>query len=335
MRVGENPNKNIDSEISSVVYHRVIIPVYIPNLNDSYFKSSMEILRFNLESLLFTIHGRTRITVVDNGCCDEVREYLKKMYNDFPLFDQLFHSKTNLGKINAVYSGIKSNTEELITVTDADVMFKPGWQHAVEEIFHEFPEAGMVSPVPHSMGFINFSNATTYYGLFKGKLYFDTVRDPEDLKKFENSIQRNILKPIHYRKYLVVDNGRAKGVMGCGHFVATYRREVFSFAPNFPARDFLSTRSDNDYLDMPNDQGGFLRMATLNNYGYHLGNVHEPWMELELKKIKEKPVEELYFDLPVPKPLTKTQYKIGWFFNRLLLHKFRKRFFKSKGVTGY
>ncbi|WP_057935990.1 glycosyltransferase family A protein [Algoriphagus resistens] len=335
MRVGENPTKNISSEISSAVYHRIILPVFIPNLVDSYFKSSLDILKLNLESLLFTIHDRSRITVVNNGCCQEVREYLERMYNEFPLFDQLYHSKTNLGKINAVYSGIKSNIEELITVTDADVMFKSGWQNAVEEIFYEFPEAGMVSPVPHSLGFINFSNATTYYGLFKGKLYFDEVRDPDGLKKFENSIQRTILKPIHYQKYLVVDNGRAKGVMGCGHFVATYRRDVFSFAPNFPARDFLSTRSDNDYLDMPNDKGGFLRMATLNNYGYHLGNVHEPWMDVELEKIKAAPVEEKYYNFPVPKPLTRIQYKIGWFFNRLLLHKFRKQFFKSKGVIGY
>lgn len=335
MRIGENPNKNTNSEISSTVYHRIVVPVYIPNLEDSYFKSAIDILKVNLESLLSTIHSRSRITIVNNGCCQEVREYLEKMYDKSPLFDQLFHSKTNLGKINAVYSGIKSNTEELITVTDADVMFKSGWQKAVEEIFYGFPEAGMVSPVPHSMGFINFSNATAYFGLFKGKLYFDTVRDPDDLQKFENSIQRNVLKPIHYKKYLVVDNGRAKGVMGCGHFVATYRREVFSFAPNSPARDFLSTRSDNDYLDMPNDVGGFLRMATLNNYGYHLGNVHEPWMDVELERIKSESVEEVYFDFPAPKPLTRVQYKIGWFFNRLLFHKFRKQFFKYKGVVGY
>lgn len=335
MRVGENPNKNISSEISSAVYHRIIIPVFIPNTEEPYFKSSLDIFRVNLESLLFTINGRARITIVNNGCCQEVCDYLERMYAQHTGFDQLYHSKINLGKINAVYAGIKSNIEELITVTDADVMFKAGWQSAVEEIFHAFPEAGMVSPVPHSLGFINFSNATTYFGLFKGKLSFDTVRDPEDLRKFEDSIQRNILKPIHYQKYLVVDNGKAKGVMGCGHFVATYRREVFAFAPNYPAKDFLSTRSDNYYLDMPNDKAGFLRMATLNNFGYHLGNVHEPWMDLELEKIKAEPVINTYYDFPEPKPLTKLQYKIGWFFNRLLLHKFRAKFFRIKGVSGY
>jgi hypothetical protein len=206
---------------------------------------------------------------------------------------------------------------------------------AVEKIFHEFPEAGMVSPVPHSMGFVNFSNATTYFGLFKGKLYFDSVRDPDDLRKFEQSLQRDILKPIHYEKYLVVDNGKAKGVMGCGHFVATYRKEVFSYAPNYPATELLSTRSDNTYLDLPNDKAGFLRMATLNNFGYHLGNIHEAWMDIELEKIKSTPLENTYFEIPKPKSLNALQKRIGWFFNRLLLHKFRKEYFRFKGVIGY
>lgn len=116
MRIGENPNKNINSEISSLIYHRIIIPVFIPSLKESYFKSSLEILKLNLESLIYTVHDRTRITVVNNGSCSEVREYLEKIHLKEPKFDQLYHSKINLGKINAVYSAVKSNTEELFTI---------------------------------------------------------------------------------------------------------------------------------------------------------------------------------------------------------------------------
>ena len=71
---------------------------------------------------------------------------------------------------------MKSNLEPLITISDADVMFLPNWQNNVEGIFKDFPESGMVSPVPSSLGYKSeFVNSTLYYGIFKGKIQFEEV----------------------------------------------------------------------------------------------------------------------------------------------------------------
>ncbi len=43
----------------------------------------------------------------------------------------------------------------------------------------------------------------------------------------------------------------------------------------------------NKYIDLPNQELGFLRLATKNNYAYHLGNVKEAWMDDEFSKIKK------------------------------------------------
>ncbi|MDP3201793.1 MAG: glycosyltransferase family A protein [Algoriphagus sp.] len=335
MRVGQNPNKNIDKEISSSSYHRIVVPVFIPNLVDEYFKNSFNVLKVCIESLLLTIHDKSRLSVINNGCCNEVEEYLNMKYVSNSKFDQLLHTKINLGKINAAYSVIKSNQEDLITVTDADVLFKEGWQQGIESVFKNFPEAGMVSPVPHSRGFANFGYSNAFFAFFKGKIFFDEVRDPDDQLKFEESLQRNILKPIHFKKYLVLQNTKGKAVMGCGHFVATYRKEVFLKSPNFPSKDFLSTKSDFDYLDHPNEKAGFLRLATLNNFAYHLGNVYEDWMDVELEKIRNSNSISKFTDIPKFKSFNQTQISIGKFINRLFFHKFRKWYFKYLGEETY
>lgn len=337
MRVGQNPNKNSNQKNKPLSYHRVVVPVYIPNLTDAYFKNSFQVLKVCLESILVSIHESTRLSIISNGCCEEVKAYLEEQYSSHELFDQLFQSKVNLGKINAVLTVLKSCQEELITVTDADVMFKIGWQQAVEAIFKDFPEAGMVSPVPHSKGFSNFGYSNAYFGLFMGKIYFDTLKDPAGLKKFEESLQRNTLKPIHYQKYLVIDNGNGKAVMGCGHFVATYRKECFLKTPNQPSKDLLSTHSDNEYLDLPNEKAGFLRLATLENHAFHLGNHFESWMQEELKKNLQQ-AESFSFTLTaisIAKPLKSYQIAVGKWAKQLLFHRFRRIYFKYLGENNF
>ena len=189
MRKGGNPEKtNNVLEIES--YHRIIVPVYIPNLIEDYFKDGLKILKLCLDSLLMTIHSKTKISIINNGCCDEVICHLEEVYAQNSSVDQLLHSKINLGKVNALYSVIKSNLEPLLTITDADVLFLKGWQQAVEKVFVDFPKAGMVSPVPSSIMYdSSFVNATFYYGFSKGILKFQDVINPDALR---SPLRKNI-----------------------------------------------------------------------------------------------------------------------------------------------
>lgn len=291
MRIGSNPEKS-NSTLQTESYHRVVIPVYIPNLTEAYFKDGLIILKYCLDSLLKTIHSKTKISLINNGCCAEVKAYLTQIHSKENAIDQLFHSDINLGKVNAIYSAVKSNLEELITISDSDVFFLPGWQDAVEQVFVDFPKAGMVSPVPSSLAYnTDFVRSTMYYGITKRLLKFQKVKDPDGLLKFQESIGRTLYNDAHLDKYLTLTSKDKIAVVGCGHFVATLRAQVFQYAPAYPSNAKIVGGSENKYFDIPNDEGGFLRLATHGNYAYHLGNEAEPWMKDSYAEVMEHSAE--------------------------------------------
>lgn len=334
MRIGSNPEKD-NNQLILETYHRVVIPVYIPNLEEEYFKDGLKILKLCISSLLHTINSQTRITIINNNCCGEVEDYLIGLYKSEKKIDQLLNSKINLGKVNAIYSAVKSNLEPLITISDADVMFLPNWQSNVENILRDFPESGMVSPVPSSLGYNSeFINSTAYYGFFKGKIKFEKVEDPEGLLNFQKSIGRVMYDKIHLEKYLTVSNKKASAVIGCGHFVATLRNDVFKHAPQEVCQHKIVGGSESTYFDIPNDKAGYLRLATKGNYAYHLGNVFEPWMQEKIDWILQQPKESSVLkELPSGKPVSNFQFFIGKIINKIVLKKFKTLYFKSKGVN--
>ncbi|WP_339836293.1 glycosyltransferase family A protein [uncultured Flavobacterium sp.] len=285
MRIGSNPEKN-NKEIFVDNYHRVIVPVYIPNF-EGYFANLFEVFKLCLESLLLTSHTKTRITIYNNNSHPDVKNYIDAKYRDFELIDQVFHSKENLGKINAILAASKGNIEPLITITDADVLFKNDWQKVIESTFVNFPEAGMVSPVPSSKVFKMFTANNWYYGFFKGKLTFEKVEDPDAMHKFDLSLGNKELmyKPIHLEKYLVLKNNKGSAVMGCGHFVATLKREVLDKGSNVPAFTKIGGGVERLFIDTPNEELGFLRLATKGNFAYHMGNSAETWMNEEFNSL--------------------------------------------------
>lgn len=290
MRIGINPAKE-NNELKPDNYHRVVIPVYIPSLEEDYFKDSLHIFKICLESLLLTAHKKTRITIYNNNCCNEVKKYIDEKYQEVEAIDQVIHSKYNVGKINAILASVKGNIEPLITITDADVFFKNGWQEACERVFIGFPEAGMVSPVPNPRLFNTSNSNNWYYGVFKGKLRFEKVYDSQAIIKFYNSIgiKKSELKPIHLDQNLVLYNKdrSEKAIMGCGHFVATLRREVFDKGSSDPAFLKIVGGVEGKFIDIPNEDLGYLRLATVGNFAYHLGNKVEFWMNNEFNLLSK------------------------------------------------
>ncbi|WP_332910226.1 glycosyltransferase family A protein [Algoriphagus boritolerans] len=199
MRQGINPSKT-DNRIQLESTHRVILSVYIPNLEEEYFKHAEKVFKLCLESVLYTSHDKTRISIIINGCCKEVEQLIYSYKEDYPLIDQVFYTKENLGKINAIYSIVKSNLEPLVTISDSDVLFLKDWQDETYAVFENFPEAGMVSPVPSSKGYLYSTGSTLYYGLFKGKIRFRDVQDPEGMDNFQKKVSaQNFTIPFTFK----------------------------------------------------------------------------------------------------------------------------------------
>jgi hypothetical protein len=338
MRIGTNPEKE-NKEIKDQIYHRIVVPVYIPDFV-GYFAGTFEVFKLCLESLLLTVHCRTRITIYNNNCHKDVKNYIEKKYCESEYIDQVFHSKKNIGKINAILASVKGNLEKLITISDSDVLFKNGWQLAVEKLFVNFPEAGMISPVPSSKSILGFTANNWFYSLFKGSLSFQKVLDPEAMHRFDISLGNKQLmyKPIHLKKYLVLTNKKnnSQAVMGCGHFVATIKRTVFDKGSSEPAFVKISNGIESKFIDIPNQNLGFLRLATKENFAFHMGNSSEPWMFEEFKILKKEISNGIDSSKVETKNFNKKAIFIGKIYRRMLKIKvFRNLLFRRFGIKDY
>src|SRR5947209_19931988 len=118
MRQGERPVET-KAMLPAFPSHRVIIPVYIPNI-EGYYKEALEILTLCLESLHCTAGVRTCVTVVSNNASKEVLAQLQRYY-DAGSVDQIVMNRCNRGKVDAVLSVARGAFEDFITISDCDV----------------------------------------------------------------------------------------------------------------------------------------------------------------------------------------------------------------------
>lgn len=282
MRVGFNPNK--DKVLSKSDYtHQVIVPVYIPHQND-YFKDSFEILQLCLESLFKTCHDKTYFSVINNGSCYEVVEYLNELYR-IGKIHEIIHT-TAIGKLNAILKGISGQNFPLVTITDADVLFLNDWQKATYDVFEAFPKTGVVSPVPNPK--LLRHNTANIIGetFFSKNIVFTPVVAKVGMEAFAKSIgNESLYKAIHLEKQLTITRGSTTALIGAGHFVATYKGVSFDVLKQRFSTYSLGGDSEKLLLDKPATDLGLWRLSTQNNYAYHLGNVKENWMQDEFDTI--------------------------------------------------
>lgn len=332
MRVGFNPNKDKVLPKSEFT-HQVIVPVYIPHQKD-YFKDSFQILRFCLESLITTSHSKTYITVVNNGSCAEVILYLNQLHQEGKI-QEVIHT-TAIGKLNAILKGLTGHQFPLITITDADVLFLNHWQKATYEVFEAFPKTGLVCTTPSSKSFNDKTFNILTERLFSKSLAFSKVKNPVAFEAFATSIGNpNFYKSVHFEKYLTLTNHKVSAVVGAGHFVATYRGDIFSDLGVTATPFSLGGTSEAKILDLPVIRKGYWRLSTDDNYTYHLGNVQETWMQETFNALKK---QDKQFDFVLHKPLKQPSSFLFWLKNilpeKLFYRKAIRRFFlKYKGLT--
>ena len=273
MRIGNNPHKDKVIHESDNL-HQVVVPVYIPN-EDGYFKDSLKILQLCLQSLFVTVHGKTYITIVNNGSCKKVIEYLDKLYNEEKI-QELIHTE-NIGKINAVLKGLAGNNIELVTITDADVLFLDDWQSETAKVFRALPKAGVVGIVPQFNMFKNKCGNVIFDNFFNKKLKFIPIKSPEGLIRFYHSIGWDRSYNKDYLEYsLGLEQKNSTVFVGSGHFVATYKKQMFQEMKSY--LNYKLGGDSEDYLDTLPLKYDYWRVTTHDNFAYHMGNVYEDWM---------------------------------------------------------
>lgn len=333
MRKGINVSRDVLLN-PSVSSHRVIIPLYIPNEED-YYKEAYQIFEFCLFSVIKTSATQLKISVVSNNSCDLVNDKLFALQKN-GFIDELIIEKEAVGKINSILKALRTAEERLITITDADVLFCQGWEEAVSEVFEAFPKAGAVCPVPVFRKHFHLTSNIWFKYLFSKKLYFRAVKNVPALTKFAASIGWPWLdeKWSDTIGTLEASNGKI-AVLGCSHFVATYKREVFQELPKENSKFKLGGDSEHLYTDFPVIKSGGYRLSTYDNYAYHLGNQMEPWMiEMYHSLIEVSKKENTYLKFAVLKR-NRLEYLFSeYLFKKILYFKPIKRILlKSKGLT--
>ncbi len=289
MRIGENPAKS-GREARSDADIRVVVPLYVPELS-GYFAEAVAIFELCLGSLAATSGAETRITVVANACCAEVVELLAGHQRSGAI-DQLVVSHDNLGKFDGFLAGARASWEPIVVGSDADVLWRSGWQHALTSVLAAFPECGIVgaSPAPNLATYA--SSATVLDALTRREVARRSVVDPADLTRFAESVGTPDLFAGHEAEQLVVERGPVTALVGAGHFAFGVRRAALRDVTPGPNRT-----SEREALDLPLDSAGWWRLATPQAWALHLGNVVEPWMADELEAQRAATTPER---LPLP-----------------------------------
>lgn len=320
MRKGKNPSKDV-LLMNDESNHRVIIPLHIPS-EEGYFTDSFQIFKCCLFSVKKTSVSLLKVTVISNGSCATVNTKLLQLQQE-GFIEELIIEKEAIGKVNSILKALRTAEERLITITDADVLFINGWEEAVVEIFESFPKAGAVSPVPVFRTHFRLTSNIWFRYLFSKRLYFRPVKNPEALTLFANSIGWPWLD-IKYKDVigtLEAKNGTI-AVLGCSHFVATYKKEVFEKLPKGNSKYQLGGDSEFLYTDAPVLKKGGYRLATYDNYAYHMGNVYEDWMEEKFSHLKIEGKNRKNFEM-----LSKLKQN---YFNFFLIEKLFKKLIRFK-----
>ena len=278
MRLGINPQKR-EKKITMVTHHRIVIVVYIPN-EEGFYEKSLEVFKTCLDSLIATINSKAAITVVNNGSFDKVSALLD-LYLKQKKIDTLISHTTNIGKIDAQIGAARASREKYITLTDADILFVKGWQEKVEEVFAVFKNVGSVSPIPVRTGVFAYTSSVLKQVLLK-KIKFKYLSIPEnfhDYNRFLESINWD-LDTNENNKWPVIEKNGTKAVIGSAHQVLTIDRDIlFTSSPSNPSLTLVGGNSEHNYVDVPIDKSGKLRLSTFNNYAFHMGNNVENWMK--------------------------------------------------------
>jgi hypothetical protein len=323
MRIGNNPYK--DKALEKTKYtHQIIVPVCIPN-EEGYFKDAFKIFKYCLQSLCATVHSQTYITIVNNGSFPSLVNYLNMMYEQQKIHE-LIHTE-NIGKVNAILKGLAGNTISLVTITDADVLFKPYWQHETYKVFNAFPKAGVVGLIPQFKMFELYCGNVLFDTLFSKNVQFTSVKSKTELEKFYESIGWDTdYNPDYLAQSLSISKKECTAIIGSGHVVATYKKELFENVKTYIGAK-MGANSES-YLDKSPLYKGLWRLTTEKNMAYHMGNVIEPWMdELGNKQTEKATVMPQLNNMSSSTTISSVQFFIK---NRLFLKLFSNKTFKKQ-----
>jgi len=274
VRSGQNPSK---SGIPAYTPQQlgIALLVYIP-FNEGYFKNSLDILKFQIESLYKNTKSKFDLLVFDNGSCIEVIQALSELRDD-GYIEWLVLSKNNLGKVGAWNWIFGSLPNELICYADSDVLFREGWLEDSLAILDAFPNSGMVSAQPTFHDVLD-GNGTAHLDLKDDQNYEFGKYRPEYEIVEEYCLGIGADDELSSRffdmelPYITNLTSSTNAVIGATHMQFIIPKHVARDVIPLPVSKGLH-RAETTTLDQKIDELGYLHLSTKKNHVMHMGNV--------------------------------------------------------------
>lgn len=293
-RIGQNPMKWL-GETNQPKQITITTIVHLPTL-EGYWQHGLEVLQTCIQSLHQNTGHPFDLMLLDNGSCEVVRAYLFQAQKE-GLIQYLIFSRDNLRKLGALDFLLHVAPGDIISFTDSDVFFLPGWLDETLKILESFPEAGQITALPTAdrgshycsstlKGVAHDKTLTVQRGELISKEYIQA--HAVSLGETWDSYQKRL---IGREDVLITRNGIQALVSAQDFQFTTTRRVVQSVLP-------LRLENPEHYYDplyspvfeAKLDEVGYWRLATTNYLVHHMGN-HIPNLQKELPWLSELPME--------------------------------------------
>jgi glycosyltransferase involved in cell wall biosynthesis len=252
--------------------------VCIPHELD-YYVHRFDVLKLCLRSLAAnTPRDRYDLMVLDNGSRPEVVDYLRTLQTRGDI-DGLILLHRNIGKLNAWRMLFEAAPGDLVSYSDDDVFFEPGWLDAQLDILDSFPRVGMVSARPVRKQFAyGGESLPAYVEQFPGVTLSRGHFIPDDWElEFLRSTGRSAagLESLkESRTDVLLEYHGRKAYATATHFQFIAPKSIFLEGLRLSAG--RKQGSEERRVEESIDALGYVRLSTCGRFVRHIGNVISP-----------------------------------------------------------
>lgn len=275
MRKGNNPNKGARAKVTPGKL--ATVTTHLPNLT-GYHAERFAIVKACLVSM--RKFADVPVMVWDNGSCDELRAWLLDEYKpDYVMLS------ANVGKHSARAAMIHgAKPETVISFTDDDMLFYPGWWSESETILRAYPNTGAVSAWPLRVSSRWGINSTLAWAYKNADVQHGKFTSIEQETDYAESVGLDTHE--HLNRIASMDDYRLT-YNGVQAYAAAQHCQFMTIAerlaPLCEYNPLLLTgeRAFDDAID----NAGFLRLTTTKRLSRHMGNVLDDKLRSEIMEM--------------------------------------------------
>lgn len=274
MRIGRNPLT--DRTYPGMPTRVITMITHLPN-QEGYHENRLEVVKVSLLSMRAGAPSDAATMIFDNGSCSALTDWLREEYKP----DTLVLSP-NIGKSSARASLARmARTDAVITFSDDDILFYPGWFAASLELLENFPNVGKCSCYPVRTQARWGCETTKKWAKENGKLEVGKFISEEEDFDFCTSIGREY--PWH-KDYTEKDVENRVTYSGITAYCVAHHCQFMAYAGRivpFCVRTETYMHDEKPF-DIVVDNAGYLQLTTVQRYARHIGNVIDTKVAKEL-----------------------------------------------------